>query len=93
VLPNILKDKLVIMTIADFTCQELVELVTAYIEGALPIHERTRFEAHLAVCRGCTTYLEQMRQTITLLGTLSETTMSPQARDDLLVAFQRWKQP
>jgi anti-sigma factor RsiW len=77
----------------DLTCQELVELVTAYIEGALPLHERARFEAHLAVCRGCTIYVEQMRQTIRLLGTLTETTMSPQARDDLLVTFRRWKQP
>jgi len=76
----------------DLTCQELVELVTAYIEGALTLHERARFEAHLAVCRGCTTYLEQMRQTISLLGTLTETTMSPHARDDLLGAFRRWKQ-
>ena len=80
------------MTIEDLTCRELVELVTAYIEGALPLHERARFEAHLAVCQGCTNYLEQMRQTIKLLGTLTETTISPQARDDLLGAFRRWKQ-
>jgi anti-sigma factor RsiW len=80
------------MTEEDLTCQELVELVTAYIEGALPLNERARFEAHLAVCRGCRIYLEQIRQTISLLGTLTETTISPQARDDLLVTFWRWKQ-
>ena len=79
-------------TIEDLTCQELVELVTNYIEGALPPNERARFESHLAICPGCVTYLEQMRQTISLLGTLTETTMSPQARDNLLAAFRRWKQ-
>jgi len=81
------------MAIEKLTCQELVELVTAYIEGALPPQERARFEAHLAGCRGCTAYLEQMRQTIRLLGTLAETAISPQARDELLHAFRRWKQP
>ena len=76
----------------DVTCRDVVELVTAYIEGALPTDERARIEAHLAGCRGCTAYVAQMRQTISLLGTLSETTISPQARDDLLAAFRRWKQ-
>lgn len=79
------------MATEDLTCQELVELVTAYIEGALPPEERVRFEAHLAGCRGCTSYLEQMRQTIRLLGTLAEMSIAPQARDDLLLAFRRWK--
>ena len=36
--------------------------------------------------------LEQMRQTIGLVGTLTEASLSPQARDDLLGAFRRWKQ-
>ena len=80
------------MTVEELTCQELVELVTVYIEGALPPDEHTRFEAQLALCRGCRTHLEQMRQTITLLGTLTETSLSPEAREDLLSAFRRWKQ-
>jgi anti-sigma factor RsiW len=82
----------VTMAIEDLTCQELVELVTAYIEGTLPPDERARFDAHLVVCPGCVTYLAQMRQTISLLGTLTEASLSPQARDDLLEAFRRWKQ-
>jgi hypothetical protein len=80
------------MTVDDLTCQELVELVTAYIEEALPPNEHARFEAHLAICTDCGVYLEQMRQTIGLLGTLTEATVSPQARDDLLAVFRRWKQ-
>ena len=47
--------------LAHLNCRELVELVTAYLEGALSSGERKRFDAHLAGCDGCTTYVEQMR--------------------------------
>ena len=69
----------------------MVELVTDYIEGALPPRERAIFEAHLAVCPGCTGYLEQFRQTISALGRLPEETIAPQARDELLRTFRDWK--
>ena len=45
-------------------CQQLVELVTEYFEESLPPRVRARFEEHLAVCPGCTTYVEQMRQAV-----------------------------
>jgi anti-sigma factor RsiW len=73
------------------TCQELVELVTEYLEQTLPPADRARFEAHLAGCRGCRTYLEQMRQTIQLLGTVPEETISPDAQAALLDTFREWK--
>ena len=65
------------MTARAMTCQELVELVTDYLEDTLPDEERARFEAHLALCPGCVTYLEQMRQTIQLAGLLTEDSLSP----------------
>ena len=74
------------------TCQELVELVTDYLEGALPPAERERFDAHLVLCAGCRTYLEQMRQTIAATGRLSEESMEPGAREQLLELFRSWKQ-
>lgn len=74
------------------TCNELVELVTAYLEGTLSPADRARFEAHLAICTGCTRYLDQMRKTIALVGRLTDTTISPAARDALLSAFRTWKQ-
>ena len=74
------------------TCREMVELVTEYIEGTMPPRLRAIFEAHLSVCPGCTAYLEQMRQTIQALGKLTEETIPPQARDELLQAFRNWKQ-
>jgi anti-sigma factor RsiW len=79
------------MTRDYFTCREMVELVTEYLEGAMPPRERAIFEAHLAVCPGCTAYLAQMRQTISLTGKLTEESLSPQARDDLMDVFRNWK--
>jgi anti-sigma factor RsiW len=73
------------------TCREMVELVTEYIEGTMPPRLRAIFEVHLSVCPGCTAYLDQMRQTIRALGKLTEETIAPRARDELLKAFQKWK--
>jgi predicted anti-sigma-YlaC factor YlaD len=72
-------------------CQELVELVTAYLEGALTPTDRDRFDAHLAQCQGCRNYLDQMHQTIALTGRLSEESIPAGARDKLLQAFRDWK--
>jgi anti-sigma factor RsiW len=75
----------------DLACNELVELVTDYLEGALPPPERSRFELHLSACEACGHYLEQMKLTIRTLGRLSEDTIEPQARDELLSLFRDWK--
>jgi anti-sigma factor RsiW len=72
------------------TCRELVELVTDYIEGALPEGARARFDAHLAACSGCRAYLEQMRRTIVLAGRLDEDGIAPAPREALLAAFRDW---
>jgi anti-sigma factor RsiW len=74
----------------EMACRELVELVTDYLEDRLPRDDRARFEAHLVDCSYCETYLEQMRQTIRLLGRLPEESLSPEARDALLAAFRGW---
>jgi anti-sigma factor RsiW len=79
------------VTSDELTCQELVEIITDYLEGALPPHERTRFEEHLSDCGGCANYFSQMRRTIATLGALSEDTLEPGARDDLLQLFHDWK--
>jgi hypothetical protein len=52
----------------DLTCQELVELVTEYLEGGLTAAERERFEEHVVVCGGCANHLDQIRTTIELAG-------------------------
>ncbi|HEY3079016.1 MAG TPA: zf-HC2 domain-containing protein [Chloroflexota bacterium] len=73
------------------TCAELVALVTEYLEGALPVRERARFEAHLALCRDCRDHLEQMRRTIRLLGRLTEESIPPSSRERLLETFRSWR--
>jgi anti-sigma factor RsiW len=69
-------------------CREFVELVTDYLEGALPDAERIRFEAHLAECDGCTGYLEDMRALVGSMDQVPEAGPSPEARDALLRAFR-----
>lgn len=72
-------------------CRELVEAITAYLEDTLPEAERRRFDAHLAECPYCAEYLKQMRNTITRLGSLDETTLSRDTREQLLAAFRDWR--
>jgi anti-sigma factor RsiW len=79
------------MAQSELTCKELVEIITAYLEGALPPGERERFDQHLGTCRGCRNYLDQMRQTIKLAGTLSEDRIDPEAKRELLDIFRDWK--
>jgi predicted anti-sigma-YlaC factor YlaD len=80
------------MTTNELTCQELVELVTDYIEGAMSPAERERFEQHLASCSGCRNYLDQMQQTIRALGKNADEGIAPDARNVLLDLFRDWKQ-
>ena len=77
--------------LAHLNCRELVELVTAYLEGDLSSGERKRFDAHLSACDGCTMYVEQMRRTIELAGTLRLEDVSREAEEALLGAFRDWK--
>jgi hypothetical protein len=77
--------------IAHMSCRQLVELVTAYFEGALSLEDRMRFETHIAGCDGCSTYIEQMRRTIELTGTLRVDDVSRDAEETLVRAFRDWK--
>jgi anti-sigma factor RsiW len=72
------------------TCHEVVEIVTDYLEDALPPEDRQRVEEHLAYCDGCTAYLEQMRTTIRLTGMLTEDQIPEDQQRELLAAFRTW---
>lgn len=76
---------------AGMRCNELVEVITDYLEDALSPDDRARFEHHLDTCSPCRTYLDQMRETIRLTGTLSETSIPERARTELLEAFRDWR--
>ena len=72
------------------SCQELVELVTDYLEGALDAVTLSRFEAHIRQCSGCSAYLEQLRQTIRVVGSITPADLTPAAERTLLRAFRDW---
>ncbi len=74
-------------------CREFVELVTNYLEGALPEAERIRFEAHMAECDGCAGYLEDMRRLVGSLHEVAEPPPDPQTREALLRAFRDLRGP
>ena len=76
---------------AAISCRELVELVTAYLEGALSLEDRLRFESHIEACDGCTAYLRQIRQTIAVSGHLKEQDIPSEAKAELLQVFRDWK--
>lgn len=71
-------------------CRELVELVTDYLEDRLPSEQRLRFEEHIAICPGCTAYLDQMRLTIFVTGALRAEDLDPRAREAMLAVFREF---
>jgi anti-sigma factor RsiW len=76
---------------AEMGCQDLVELVTEYLEGALDDDRRAAVEAHLADCEGCSAYLDQIRTTIRVTGTLRDEQIPPEACRPLLDVFRDWR--
>lgn len=76
-------------TLDEMACQELVEVITDYLEGTLPDIDRVRFEAHLLTCDPCREYIEQMRTTIRLAGRITLDSISPRTRGELLRAYRR----
>ena len=76
---------------AELPCQEVVELVTDYLEGALAAADRRRFESHLAGCPHSTEYLAQIRETIRLAGRITPEDLTPEMSTDLTDLYRRWR--
>ena len=74
----------------ELVCQEIVELVTAYLDDALDPEDRERFEEHLVFCDGCDNYLDQMRSTVRLTGRV-EHELPAELEAQLLEAFRGWR--
>jgi len=72
----------------DVSCQQLVELLTDYLEGTLTPDEVAAVDRHLALCDGCQVYLDQLRLTIDAMGTVPVQSLSDDAVDDLLTTFR-----
>ena len=76
----------------DIVCQQAVELVTAYLDGSLSRGDRRRLETHLKSCPNCSAYLEQIRLTIRLAGSIEPEDLSEEAREDLKNLYRRWRE-
>jgi len=72
------------------TCQQMVELVTEYLDGVMEPRRRARFEEHLAGCDGCTAYVAQFRTTVALVGRLDVDDVPAPVMGELLSAFRSW---
>jgi anti-sigma factor RsiW len=72
-------------------CREVVELLSDYLEGALPAVERARVEAHLETCPECVAYHDQLRATIGALGRLREDEVPVRVLERLMAAFRGWR--
>jgi predicted anti-sigma-YlaC factor YlaD len=73
------------------SCQEVVELITDYLENALLAEMRKRLEEHVAQCPGCQTYIEQIQQTISMLHQIAKQQVAPATKQELLQFFHSWK--
>lgn len=76
----------------NFTCREIAQLVTDYLEGSLTLSERVRFQMHLGLCFACRNYLRQMKYTIATLCQLPSEPVPPHVKEELLKRFRTWKQ-
>jgi len=72
----------------DMMCQELVEVLTEYLDATLGAHDRARLEAHLTVCDGCREYVAQFQRTVTLTGRAGTGTLAPSLREELRNVFR-----
>ncbi len=79
------------MSTGPMDCNELVELVTAYLDGALDPDTRARFDSHLLDCDGCENYLQQFRETVRTVGKITDDELDPAFRNRLLDAFKDFR--
>ena len=76
----------------EYSCQEMIEVVTNYLDAALSTDEEQRFERHLSRCAGCNTYVEQIRETIRQTGMVPhEESLPPALREEIVAQFRNWK--
>jgi anti-sigma factor RsiW len=73
------------------SCQEVVELVTDYLDQTLAPEDASLFEQHINFCDGCEWYLDQMRTTVSTVGRITEEEVPAETREKLLTAFREWK--
>jgi hypothetical protein len=74
-----------------YTCTEVVELATEFVDGALTVEDATLFELHLNFCDGCYTFIDQVRQTAGAAARLTEEQVPEDVKLKLLTVFRDWR--
>lgn len=69
-------------------CEDLVEMLTDYLDGVLDPQTRSTLEAHLQLCDGCDAYLEQLRATVAALGAAPSPQLAPNLQEALMTEFR-----
>jgi anti-sigma factor RsiW len=72
-------------------CRDAVALITAYLDDDLPARRRALLEQHLAACPHCSTYLDQIRTTMTALGRVEADALPAETRDGLIALFRAYQ--
>jgi anti-sigma factor RsiW len=75
----------------EVTCREVTELLTDYLDDAIPAPERARLDAHLAECDGCSAALDQLRETIRVTGTVTEAQVAEERLEPVRSVFRAWR--
>ena len=73
----------------EMDCAEVVELVSDYLDGALPAPEAQRVAEHLDGCPGCEAYFEQVRAAAQGVARVEPASLPPDVRAKLLDAFRK----
>ena len=76
---------------AEYVCREMVELMTAYLDGALEPAQHAAFERHLAGCPHCSEYLAQIKLVRETAGRVEPEDVAPEARRDLMALYEQWR--
>jgi anti-sigma factor RsiW len=75
----------------EMACEELVGVLSDYLDGSLPPDDRRRLEAHLDECPYCVNYVMQMKETIDAIGGVSLESLAPERQEEVLEAFRGWR--
>jgi anti-sigma factor RsiW len=76
----------------NFTCREIAELITDYLEGSMTFTQRLRFQMHMGLCFACRNYLRQMKYTVATLHQLPSEPVPAEVKEELMKRFRTWKQ-
>ncbi len=68
-------------------CRDISALATDYMEGELRLRRRLAMRLHLAICSGCRGFMQQMRRTVRLVGSLPTAPPAPDAEARLLATL------